>query len=113
MVNYVPKKRDIVFIDFSPIKGHEQSGVRPALVISSQLFNQFTKMALLCPITNNIKEFPTHYELKSSKKVTGAVLCENIRSIDYNKRNVKYIDQISQDEYDEILELIKSFTEGC
>lgn len=100
-----------MFLDFAPIKGHEQSGVRPALVLSSKVFNQFTNMVILCPITTNTKEFPTHYELKSTKKIKGSVLCEHIRSVDYIKRNIKLIDRCSKEDFENVIELIKSFFE--
>ena len=109
MVEYIPKERDIVYIDFNPIKGHEQKGIRPALVISSKTFNQFTHMAIVCPITNNTKDFPSHYKLNSTKKITGSILCEHIRSIDYNTRNTKFVEKCSVEEYTDIIDLIKSF----
>ena len=112
MVKYIPHERDIVYIDLSPIKGHEQEGKRPALVISSKLFNQFTNMALLCPISNNNKSFPTHYELERTKKVKGSVLCEHLRSIDYNERNIEFIERCSQEEYENVTDLIKSFLDN-
>ena len=112
MVKYIPQERDIVHIDFSPIKGHEQKGERPALVISTRLFNQFTNMAIVCPITMNTKDFPTHYEITGLKKIKGAVLCEHIRSIDYVERNIEFIERISDEEFNNILELIKSFFEN-
>lgn len=111
MVNYIPKEQDIVILDFAPIKGHEQSGTRPAIVLSSKIFNQFTNMAILCPISTNTKDFPTHYELKSTKKIKGSVLCEHIRSIDYAKRNIKLIDRCSKEEFENVIELVKSFFE--
>lgn len=113
MVNYIPKRGDIVTVDLNQGSlGHEQAGIRPAIVISSVIFNQFTNMLILCPITNNVKGFPTHYKLESSKKVKGAVLCEHIRSIDYNKRNVKFIDKVSKQELENIIDLVKSFFEN-
>lgn len=111
MVNYVPKERDIVYIDFSPIKGHEQNGVRPALVLSSKLFNGFTHMAMVCPISKNNKYFPTHYELTDTKEIQGSVLCEHIRSIDYEKRNIKYVDKCSEEDFKNIVDLVSSFFE--
>ena len=74
---YIPMKRDIVLVDFSPIKGHEQKGFRPAVIISNNSFNQFTKMVIVCPITSNTKDFPTHYSLKDTKKLV-ALFCVNI-----------------------------------
>ena len=58
---YIPKQCDIAFLDFNPTKGHEQAGKRPCIVISNNVFNKNTKMAMVCPITSNEKEFPTHY----------------------------------------------------
>lgn len=108
---YIPKQKDIVYLDFNPTKGHEQSGARPAIVISNDVFNKFTKMAIVCPITSNIKEFPTHYILKDTKKVKGSVLCEHIRSIDYEIRNLKRVEKCSDEEFEEIMDLINSFVE--
>lgn len=67
----------IVFVDLNPIKGHEQKGFRAAVIISNNPFNQFTKMVIVCPITSNTKEFPTHYCLKDTKKLV-ALFCVSI-----------------------------------
>ena len=64
---YIPKQGDIVMINFNPTKGHEQRGTRPAIVISNNVFNEHTKMVVLCPITSNTKDFPTHYILEDTK----------------------------------------------
>ena len=98
MVKYIPKQGDIVYLDFNPIKGHEQSGRRPAIVISNDAFNEYTKMVILCPITSNTKKFPTHYMLEDSKKITGSVLCEHIRSVDYETRKLKFIERVSDND---------------
>ena len=83
---YIPKQGDIILLDFNPTKGHEQKGKRPAIVISTNIFNKYTGMVMVCPISSNNKEFPTHYLLEDTKKVFGSVLCEHIRSIDYKTR---------------------------
>lgn len=106
--NYIPKQKDIVYVNFDPTKEHEQKGLRPAIIISNDIFNKFTKMAMICPITTNTKEFPTHYLLSSTKKVKGSVLCEHIRSIDYETRNLKYVEKCSETEFENILALLKS-----
>ena len=98
MVKYIPKQGDIVYLDFNPIKGHEQKGRRPAIVISNDAFNEYTKMVILCPITSNTKKFPTHYMLEDSKKITGSVLCEHIRSVDYETRKLKFIERVSDND---------------
>ena len=70
---YIPKQGDVCYMDFAPTKGHEQSSLRPVVVISKNNFNKYTNMAVICPITTNIKKFPTHYELLKTKKVKGSV----------------------------------------
>lgn len=109
MVNkYIPKQGDIVFLDFAPTKGHEQTGLRPAVVISNNIFNLNTKMVILCPITSNKKEFPTHYLLKNTKNIKGSVLCEHIRSIDYEVRNLKLVEKTGKEDFQNIMDLINA-----
>ncbi len=112
MVNYIPKQKDILFLDFNPTKGHEQKGSRPAIVISNNVFNEHTKMAILCPITSNIKDFPTHYILEDSKKIKGAVLCEHIRSIDYEERKIVFVEKSSENDLLSIMMLINACIEN-
>ena len=70
MVNkYIPKQGDIIFLDFDPTIGHEQKGFRPGVVVSNNVFNKYTKMAIICPITTNTKDFPTHYLLKETTRI--------------------------------------------
>ena len=103
---YIPKQGDIVFLDFTPTKGHEQKGYRSAIIISNDVFNKNTKMTIVCPITSNEKDFPTHYLLKDSKKIKGSVLCEHIRSIDYAIRNLKFVEKTSENDFNNIKDLI-------
>lgn len=108
---YIPEQGDIVFLDFNPTKGHEQSGFRPAIVISTNVFNQNTKMVIVCPITSNEKEFPTHYILEDTKNVHGSVLCEHIRSIDYEIRNLKFVEKLSENDFISIITLLNACIE--
>lgn len=98
-------------MDFAPTKGHEQTGLRPAIVISKYKFNKYTNMAVICPITTNTKKFPTHYELLKTKKIKGAVLCEHIRSIDFNARNLSFVEKIKEEELEEIIDIINGIIE--
>ncbi|MEE0699106.1 MAG: type II toxin-antitoxin system PemK/MazF family toxin [Bacilli bacterium] len=108
---YVPKQGDIVLLDFNPTKGHEQSGFRPAVVISNNVFNENTKMVIVCPVTSNNKEFPTHYHLEDTKKVYGSVLCEHIRSIDYETRNLNFVEKLSDNDFMSIITLLNACIE--
>ena len=108
---YIPKQGDVVFLDFNPTIGHEQKGFRLAVVISTNIFNINTKMVMVCPITSNEKEFPTHYKLEDTKKVHGAVLCEHIRSIDYEIRNLNFVEKLSNNDFISIITLLNACIE--
>jgi len=109
---YIPKQKDIVYVDFNPTKGHEQKGYRTAVVISTNIFNNFTNMIMVCPITSNVKYFPTHYLLEKTKKINGSVLCEHIRSIDYEDRNVKLIEKMNDEDFNNVINLLKACFEN-
>lgn len=109
--NYIPNQGDIVLLNFNPIRGHEQKEFRPGIVISNNAFNKYTKMSLICPITSNEKEFPTHYTLKNTKEIHGSVLCEHIRSIDYKTRKVKYIEKATQEDLISVMTLMNACIE--
>ena len=111
MVKYIPKQGDIVYVDLDPTKGHEQRGTRPAIVISNNVFNEHTKMVILCPITSNTKDFPTHYILEDSKKIVGAVLCEHIRSMDYETRKIRFVEEASENDLLSVITLMNACIE--
>lgn len=108
MVKYIPEQGDIVFLDFNPTVEHEQKGRRPALVLSNKGFNLHTKMALVCPITSNIKPFPLHVAIHNNHKTNRVVMCEQIRTIDFIARNIEFKEKMNVENYDQILEIIKS-----
>lgn len=106
---YIPKQGDIIWIDFTPQKGHEQAGHRSALVVSKDDFNRLTGFAIVCPITSPKKDYPLHIELKGCKKVAGFVMLEQIKSVDYSSRHAKCADRVSGEYLNDILEHLNSF----
>lgn len=104
---YIPKQGDIVFLDFAPTKVHEQKG-RSAVIVSNDIFNKNTGMVIVCPITSNDKYFPTHYLLKNSKKVKGSILCEHIRSIDFEIRNLRYVEKVNEEDLENIMSILQA-----
>lgn len=108
---YIPKQGDIVYLDLNPVRGHEQKGKRPAIVISKDVFNKNTKMVIVCPITSIEKYFPTHYLLEDTKKIHGSVLCEHIRSIDYEIRNLNFVERASDNDFLSIITLMNACIE--
>lgn len=87
---YIPARGDLVWLEFDPQAGHEQSGHRPAIVISHIEYNRKTGLALFCPITTKVKGYPFEV-LINTKKVQGAILADQIRSLDWQARKARFI----------------------
>ena len=106
MSNYIPKKGDLIIITFDPQSGHEQKGRRPALVVSNSVFNQHTGFAIVCPITNTNRDSPFHVAIADSKTLTGYVMVEQVKSINYQSRKIKWIESASNDLLAEVLSIL-------
>lgn len=89
MPEYAPDRGDIVRLHFSPRVGHEQAGRRPALVISPKAYNRKVGLALFCPITSNVKGYPFEVELPKGLGASGAILCDQIKSLDWRVRKAE------------------------
>jgi mRNA interferase MazF len=107
MVSYIPSQGDIVTLNFDPQSGHEQKGRRPAIIISNQVFNKHLGLAFACPITNTKRDFPFHIKV-SSENITGYIIAEQMKSIDYNARNVKFIEKADEETLNKIIGIIES-----
>jgi len=105
------KQGNIIWLDFDPQIGHEQKGRRPALVISNETFNNFSKLAIVCPITNVDKNHPFHIKLDGKTKTTGVILCDQARTLDINARNYEFIENIPEEILTEIIDIIYGFIE--
>ncbi|MDA3924184.1 MAG: type II toxin-antitoxin system PemK/MazF family toxin [Kiritimatiellae bacterium] len=106
MATYIPSKGDFVALTFDPQLGHEQKGRRPALVVSNDLFNRHTGLAIVCPITNTIRNLPFHVPLPYNTDLTGVVMVEQVKSIDFKARKVKRIGKADTALLDEVLSLL-------
>jgi mRNA interferase MazF len=89
VAEYVPERGDIAWLQFTPQAGHEQTGRRPALVISPRTYNRKVGLALVCPITSQVKGYPFEVLLPKGLKATGAILCDQIRSLDWRARRAE------------------------
>jgi mRNA interferase MazF len=90
-VNYIPRYGDAVWISLNPQTGHEQAGRRPALVISPESFNNKTGLAIFCPITNQIKGYPFEVIIPKGFPVSGAVLSDEVKNLDWRARNIEFV----------------------
>ncbi len=95
---YTPGRGDIVWLDFNPQTGHEQSptgheqaGRRPAIVVSPFLYNEKTGLALFCPITSQVKGYPFEISLPKEHEIQGVILADQIKYLDWKAKNAQYI----------------------
>ena len=107
MVKYIPEQGDIVALSFDSQSGHEQKGRRPAIIVSNKTFNQYLGLAFACPITNTKRDFPFHIKVES-ENITGYIMAEQMKSIDYNSRKIKFIEKANQQTISQILGIIDS-----
>ena len=107
MVKYVPEQGDIVALSFDPQSAHEQKGRRPAIIISNKTFNHHLGLAFACPITNTKRSSPFYIDVKS-ENITGYIMGEQMKSIDYNSRKIKFIEKANQQTINQILGIIDS-----
>jgi mRNA interferase MazF len=91
MGKYVPQQGDFITLDFDLQSGHEQRGRRPAFVVSRTLFNQATGLAFVCPVTNTDRGYPFHVPVPEGSGVTGFVMTEQLRSVDYRSRRARQL----------------------
>lgn len=100
MVNserYIPDRGDIVWISFNPQAGHEQSGRRPALVLSPAAYNKKVGLAIFCPITSKVKGYPFEVVIPEGLKASGAIISDQVKSLDWKAREAELVDRLPDD----------------
>ena len=105
---YIPKRGDLIWIDIQPQAGHEQSGRRPAIVLSPKNYNGKVGLALLCPITNQAKGYPFEVILPERSKVTGVILSDRLKSLDWKIRKATFIDSVPAHTIEEVLKKVST-----
>jgi mRNA interferase MazF len=103
MHSYIPDRGHVVWLNFTPQSGHEQSGKRPAFVISPAAYNKRAGLALLCPITKQIKGYPFEVLIPDGQIVQGVILSDQIKSLDWTARNAKFIEKLPLQTTEEVL----------
>ncbi|HEV7588909.1 MAG TPA: endoribonuclease MazF [Longimicrobium sp.] len=108
---YVPQRGDLVWIDFDPQAGHEQAGRRPALVLSPGSYNRATRLALLCPVTSRVKGYAFEVAVTGANRVTGVVLADQVKNLDWSKRNTAFIERSGPELIEDVLAKLTTLTE--
>lgn len=107
--SYIPKKGDLVWINFDPSSGKEIQKRRPGLVVSRYEFNRSTLFAVVCPITSTIRNHPTRYTLPEDLDIFGQVVISQLKALDFKVRKISFSERLPlQDiaKIDQIIEYI-------
>ena len=102
---------DIVYMDFDAQAGHEQRGRRPALVVSSDLFNRVNSLTMVCPITHTDRGSPFHIRLDDRTRTDGVVMCDQVRMLDLNSRRAAFEEKAPDDVLAEAVDIIRGIIE--
>lgn len=98
----MPDRGDIVWLEFDPQAGHEQAGRRPALVVSPRSYNRKVGLALFCPITSRVKGYPFEVQLPEDTTAQGAVLSDQLKSLDWRARRATRFARAPEDVMNEV-----------
>jgi mRNA interferase MazF len=101
---YVPRRGDIIKLDFNPQKGHEQAGRRPAIVLSPTDYNRTVGLAVVCPITDEKKGYPWEVAIPTNEFVSGVVLSDQMKSLDWRQRHAEFLCTLEEDLLEEVVE---------
>lgn len=107
---YVPERGDIVWLTFTPQAGHEQAGRRPALVLSPRAYNGKVGLAIFCPITSQIKGYPFEVEVPQGLTVSGVVLSDQVKSLDWKARKAELIGKLPESLVTTVLKRLGTLT---
>jgi mRNA interferase MazF len=103
-VSYIPNRGDVVWLQFTPQAGHEQAGRRPALVLSPASYNGRVGLAIFCPITSQVKGYPFEVRVPPGLTIVGAILTDQIKSLDWRVRRAEYSCTLPDDVVETVLQ---------
>lgn len=107
MVDYIPERGHFIRLSFDPQAGHEQMGTRPALVVSQTKFNRKLGFVFVCPISNTKRKNPFYVAVPPEQTVTGVIMTDQLRSLDYRARHAEFIGECPNSLVDEVLRRIR------
>jgi mRNA interferase MazF len=105
---YIPNSGDIIWITFNPQAGHEQAGRRPALVLSPAAYNGKVGLAILCPVTSQIKGYPFEVVIPDDLKINGAILSDQVKSLDWKARQAEFASKLPSGTFNEVVQKLST-----
>ena len=105
--SYVPARGDVVWLQFDPQAGHEQAGLRPALVLSPRTYNEKVGLAILCPVTSQAKGYPFEVRAPPRSRLKGVILADQVKSLDWRVRRAKLFCRVPPVVVQEVLDKVR------
>lgn len=103
MITYIPERGDLIWLQFNPQAGHEQAGHRPAIVLSPASYNGRVGLALLCPITSQVKGYPFEVALPPGLPLSGVILSDQVKSLDWRIRQASFVCKLPEQLVSDVL----------
>lgn len=103
-MSYIPNRGDIVWITFNPQAGHEQAGRRPACILSPSAYNSKVGLAILCPVTSQVKHYPFEVLIPEGLKISGAILSDQVKNLDWKIRQAEFVCKLPATTLNEVLQ---------
>lgn len=100
---YTPDTGDLIWLDFNPQAGHEQAGRRPAVVLSPRAYNDKSSLAVVCPITSQVKGYPFEVAVPKGLPIAGVILADHLKSLDWRERRAERAGKVSKQVLEEVL----------
>lgn len=105
---YIPDRGDAIWLNFTPQAEHEQAGHRPALVLSPASYNRKAGLALLSPITSQVKGYPFEVQLPGTTTVHGVILADQVKSLDWQERDAEFIEAVPESVVQEVISKVQA-----
>lgn len=105
---YVPNRGEVVWLSFDPQAGHEQSGRRPAFVVSPRQYNGRVGLGIFCPITSQVKGYPFEVLLPEGCSVRGAILADQVKSLDWQARQAAYLCRLPDNTVSDVIAKLRT-----
>jgi mRNA interferase MazF len=109
----VADRGDLVWVSVNPQAGHEQAGRRPALVLSPASYNGKVGLALLCPITSQVKRYPFEVRVPEGLAVSGVILADQVKSLDWRARRLERVGTLPEATVAEVLAKLATLLPGA
>jgi mRNA interferase MazF len=100
---YIPQRGDIILLDEEQKETSNKTNRIPGLVISPKEYNAKTGMVIFCLISGRIENYPFEVKIPENPKISGVVLSDRIRTLDWRPRNTEYLIKLPNEVFKKVI----------